>query len=949
MGKRGIIFDFDNTITNTNSTKANRRSGRWKEVIIGINNYRVDPCITHLFDTLKNEGIQICVVSNSPEDYCRAAMNHLGLKTDYIVGYHDTPFVHKPDPEPIELALCLMGHPEDVIGIGDEESDVIAYNRAGIRAINYQEYSGYYASENVITNCVTADELEAVIFNCFGIKTPVVSKKRISEAQGSETSKETEGTAEIKQENAFLEESKRLDAIENKIASEITSLEAQAIKYEKQMQNIMGIDYDAVDEKKYLADKKTRLFKKASEYERCKGTPYFGRMVVDEKDLASGRSNKNTSYLIGKNEISTNADGILVHDWRTPVGEYFYQKNELDFRVNNYHYILNLRRALQIENAVLIGCKTEYERTSGHKTVKNLKTSEELNPEEKQEQKTNKGTVITDPFLQQVIRDKRRENRTTDIISTIQEKQNEIIRSDVNKSFIVQGCAGSGKTMILLHRLSYLLFNNKITTDKTVIITPNNHFVTVINDLCKELGIDKIKKLSIRKYYMRLINQYTSKSTKGWSISRESSLDKHLLSEIYSHDFLSLVNSKFDEYWDICVKMLEDNNYTYLFNKFTTEDYQLKTDDSHLWEGKRYSEKDIDITIKSKHSYSMLDNTIKQIQNDITRLQNEYSENSQRVREIEIQLKDIKWKLNHQDNMQRGSLLERANALVRRKEQLLSKINEINILVPSEEEEKALDNCQRAIDKLAFDNVSDTLMKELLTAVYTRHGTELTSKVYQHKLYLELILCYRYFGELSKPDLFINIDEAQDLSVCEYRLLKNVLGKNAVFNLYGDIWQLIYEFKDIYDWKQLEDIISDKRYDLSENYRNTLQITEYCNALFKRYLYPIGITGADVIELNLLDTFEMIRYLRYKHPKYRVAIITKDRSNKFRLKLDKVFDIDEYSWMKIEDEKVPVISVEMAKGLEFDAVAVIAKDMTEKEKYISFTRAMDNLIINNPK
>ena len=69
-----------------------------------------------------------------------------------------------------------------------------------------------------------------------------------------------------------------------------------------------------------------------------------------------------------------------------------------------------------------------------------------------------KGTV--DPFLMDILIKNRHIHKLTDIIKTIQSNQNSIIRQPLNSNLIVQGCAGSGKTMIMLHRLSYLKFNN---------------------------------------------------------------------------------------------------------------------------------------------------------------------------------------------------------------------------------------------------------------------------------------------------------------------------------------------------------------------------------------------------------------------------------------------------------------------------------------------------------
>ncbi len=42
---------------------------------------------------------------------------------------------------------------------------------------------------------------------------------------------------------------------------------------------------------------------------------------------------------------------------------------------------------------------------------------------------------------------------------------------------------------------------------------------------------------------------------------------------------------------------------------------------------------------------------------------------------------------------------------------------------------------------------------------------------------------------------------------------------------------------------------------------------------------------------------------------------------------------------------VSVITIEEAKGLEFDAVLVVDNYMNINEKYVAYTRALDNLII----
>ena len=124
------------------------------------------------------------------------------------------------------------------------------------------------------------------------------------------------------------------------------------------------------------------------------------------------------------------------------------------------------------------------------------------------------------------MQDKRGEKNTSNIIRAIQKKQNDIIEYDFNKSFIIQGCAGSGKTMILLHRLANLKYNRPETDWKRVkIITPNPLFNTYIDAISENLGIKTITRCSLAQYYVLILERYSSQF-RGWSKVHEDKLRK---------------------------------------------------------------------------------------------------------------------------------------------------------------------------------------------------------------------------------------------------------------------------------------------------------------------------------------------------------------------------------------------------------------------------------------
>ncbi|MGN0962061.1 MAG: hypothetical protein ACI4PP_00625, partial [Clostridia bacterium] len=171
------------------------------------------------------------------------------------------------------------------------------------------------------------------------------------------------------------------------------------------------------------------------------------------------------------------------------------------------------------------------------------------------------------------------------------------------------------------------------------------------------------------------------------------------------------------------------------------------------------------------------------------------------------------------------------------------------------------------------------------------------------------------------------------------------LGKQCIFNLYGDLRQSLYDCKGIADWADLEDLSCGNVEVLNENYRNSLQITRFCNDEFSLALYPIGISGEPVSELDTENGIKKLLAIKREYPKYRIAIIHRYGLKPIEVCLRERLANEVVSWYEIDDNKLSVLSVEDAKGLEFEAVLVFADQMTENEMYVSCTRALEQLIV----
>ncbi|CAM5210065.1 DNA helicase-2/ATP-dependent DNA helicase PcrA OS=Ureibacillus acetophenoni OX=614649 GN=SAMN05877842_11582 PE=4 SV=1 [Ureibacillus acetophenoni] len=92
--------------------------------------------------------------------------------------------------------------------------------------------------------------------------------------------------------------------------------------------------------------------------------------------------------------------------------------------------------------------------------------------------------------------------RLTEIVATIQAEQNEIIRAHLRQPILVQGAAGSGKTTIALHRISYFLYTmgENFNPEQLMILAPNKLFIEYIGEVLPELGVDRICQTTYAEY-----------------------------------------------------------------------------------------------------------------------------------------------------------------------------------------------------------------------------------------------------------------------------------------------------------------------------------------------------------------------------------------------------------------------------------------------------------------
>ncbi len=207
----------------------------------------------------------------------------------------------------------------------------------------------------------------------------------------------------------------------------------------------------------------------------------FGRIDRREDGDGSRGAQGTESFHIGRLGISGEDLEPLVVDWRAPVAEPFYRATGRD------PMGLVLRRHLAAQGRRIVGFEDERfgsssrangsDRTAGRaEGVDHTEVDGELE--------------LGGPGALLAALEGARTGVMRDIVATIQREQDEIIRSPLPGVMVVQGGPGTGKTAVALHRAAYLLYTHRFPLERqgVLVIGPNPLFLRYIEHVLPSLG-----------------------------------------------------------------------------------------------------------------------------------------------------------------------------------------------------------------------------------------------------------------------------------------------------------------------------------------------------------------------------------------------------------------------------------------------------------------------------
>lgn len=765
-----------------------------------------------------------------------------------------------------------------------------------------------------------------------------------------------------------------------------------------------------------------KAFEQRDNISKMIAEPYIGRIDVSD----AGKARK--TFYIGKTDDKTVGDMVVYSRW-SEQGRLFARTVEPDGVVEGKKRQVDLRRKIDIKAGILRGIVDEFASNSEF---------------------ADKG--IYDKFLIQVLMSRKKSHQLTDIIATIQDKQNEIIERAYVANLIVQGCAGSGKTMVMLHRLSFWLYNNKsLKSEKIKILTPNENFNVHIGGLHSQLNLGAIEIMSVDQYYSWLLDKYDVELSHHKKVDEEENIEERFLNYVYSKAFFKRMRALYPEvleqYYtqeeqefirycaDKCgytykiIDSMKDGEKLVLFARMigdiaSKNSYVMSELSRHeeKIEANKYKQQKCDEAIAEaeKVTADLVANYRNEFKPIISGIVEKYTVEKQTIMDALVEVREeidklsgpirrllsgdaLKKAQNRETELQKkNEELEKILVIWNNAQNAVDTFETIDMAIAYFDEKKVLKSGNAAIEYLAKyrrakrsifeqNSIKEKLWREIdkeqselsaksliLTQDEYKHVIELkdkypkditlqafnvlfnrviadklleldmkrSDKIYRYELYARVIFARMLWDKTVGEDELICVDEGQDISFCEYEaIIEQNADNKAYYNVYGDLNQRIKQGRGLSDWEHLRTLLcANEPYELNENYRNTNQITQYCNEVFNFDMTLTGVEGEPVRNITFKEMLEELA--KSAASEDRTAVILPRTMAKTRVTRSPIVDAVKNNFStKFDTTKVSVMYVDEIKGIEFDRVFVVDEDMERNERYIAFTRALDKLKI----
>lgn len=670
----------------------------------------------------------------------------------------------------------------------------------------------------------------------------------------------------------------------------------------------------------------------------ARSKPYFARI-----DFKESGTDKLENLYIGKMSLARDEDQeIIIVDWRAPIANLYYEG-----RLGQASYV---SPGGNVDGELLL--KRQF-------SINNGKLEEIFDID----------ITTNDEFLQTYL-GANAENRLKEIVSTIQEEQNQIVRAPMWKPLIVQGVAGSGKTTIALHRIAYLIytFEKSFEPENFMIIAPNRLFLNYISEVLPELGVERVKQTTFEDFAVELIGKkfkLTESNDKLNSFVNRNFTDEQITynNKVKQASILK-TSMKFRDIIDDYIHHIE-------LSFIPKTDVMLGTKIIISYE-------EINHLFLTQYGMWPVAQRMNEIKKTITTRLKASKEQFISQIEAECDRKVARARVGIADEKERQQVVL---AAFEKRDRVLDKIEKhsktlVKDYVDSLPKLSAYEYYKKLIeDEKTFMKIVGKY-SEPEACEFTRLYT---MKILNDKM-LELedlapiiYLKYKIYGMDEKiPVRHIVIDEAQDFSAFQFYVLKKIV-KDSSFTILGDLSQGIHSYRGVRQWDEIVNEVFEGRkceyLTLEQSYRTTVEIMEAANKVISkfenaqflakpviRHGQPVECIAVESMEAAAKRMTESIQDALNSGHK-TVAVICKTMEEcKLLLPMIKHAHRDMTIITGKEKEYksgVVIVPSYLSKGLEFDVVLVAnanSTNYTENELdikllYVAMTRPLHKLVI----
>ncbi|MHC9531944.1 RNA polymerase recycling motor HelD [Dellaglioa sp. L3N] len=612
-------------------------------------------------------------------------------------------------------------------------------------------------------------------------------------------------------------------------------------------------------------------------------SPYFGRIDIQD----DGDPEQEQLY-IGLASLVDDHQNFLIHDWRAPISSIYYNGalGHVSYETPQGKQMTELskKRQFQIKEGQILSM---------------FDTNE----------------TIGDELLQQVLGEQS-DAQMKNIVSTIQQEQNTIIRDTTSDLLVVQGVAGSGKTSAILQRIAFLLYHSRtsLNADQIILFSPNLLFSHYISDVLPSLGEKNMRQVTLAEFFS---NRFQGLKVETLFENYESNPD-HQLAAIKG-------NERFKETIETYLNSVSSSDLAFTDIVYEGTPFFEKKEISDIFTH-------LPQNMLSADKFTATKNTLtKRLKARIT----EMSESDWMREEIDS-LSDSQYEMYLLD-------YERDEF-----DNVDNEISYIGTIILKDRFNIVYD----AIYNNYFIDIYEQYAKFLETTISSEAKNTFQLNLELHKITLSdaaplLLLRDLLTGSGQNRNIeHLFIDEIQDYSPLQLLYLKNCF-PNAKLTLLGDseqalFYDLVLPTKFLKNLNRILQIKKTNLIILNKSYRSTFEITNFAKSLlpdgnniesFTRHGELPKIYFSKNRPTALASLITLIETSEKKDQP--VAIITKNLTD-CKLLYNELRSSVKLTMLVDGDRNIPattiILPIYLAKGLEFDSV--VAFDISKKT-YVS--------------